>query len=120
MGKDGTHHAVDYIELPSSDLAASKRFYESAFGWIFTDYGPDYAGFTDSRGAREAGGLRREETVSAGGVLVVLYSTDLEASLASVQSAGGDIVAPIFDFPGGRRFEFLDPSGNRLGVWTQR
>ncbi|WP_310528084.1 VOC family protein [Nocardioides sp.] len=41
---DQTHHVIDYIELNVVDLAASRAFYEQAFGWEFNDYGPDYAG----------------------------------------------------------------------------
>jgi hypothetical protein len=33
-----------------------------------------------------------------------------------VTAAGADIVKPIFAFPGGRRFHFLDPNGNELAV----
>ena len=33
---------------------------------------------------------------------------------AAVTAAGGTIVRPIFAFPGGRRFQFLDPAGNEL------
>jgi predicted enzyme related to lactoylglutathione lyase len=36
--------------------------------------------------------------------------------MAAVTAAGGTIVKPIFSFPGGRRFQFLDPSGNELAV----
>lgn len=57
------------------------------------------------------------ESVQPGGALVVLYSDDLEASLASVREAGGRIDKEIYAFPGGRRFEFRDPSGNRLAIW---
>jgi predicted enzyme related to lactoylglutathione lyase len=35
-----------------------------------------------------------------------------------VTKAGGKIVKPTFDFPGGRRFHFADPSDNELAVWT--
>jgi len=28
-------------------------------------------------------------------------------------------VAPIFEFPGGRRFHFSDGAGNVLGVWSE-
>lgn len=31
---------------------------------------------------------------------------------------GGNIVKPIFAFPGGRRFHFTDPSGNEYAVWS--
>ncbi len=110
------HHSIDYIEFSVTDMAAAQRFYAAAFGWSFNDYGPDYAGIR--RGDGEAGGLQQTATVTAGGPLVVLYSDDLEASLAAVRAAGGRIVTEPFDFPGGRRFHFADPSGNELAVWA--
>ena len=48
----------------------------------------------------------------------MLYSRDLDATLAAVRSAGGEITKPPFAFPGGRRFHFSDPSGNELAVWS--
>jgi len=48
----------------------------------------------------------------------VLCSRDLDATLAAVRSAGGEIVRKPFSFPGGRRFHFRDPSGNELAVWA--
>ncbi|MBX3703629.1 MAG: alpha/beta fold hydrolase [Steroidobacteraceae bacterium] len=113
-----THHEIDYIELLARDIEASKRFYAAAFGWTFTDYGPDYAGIHGRD--REQGGLRRADSVPKGGPLVVLYSADLEATHAAVTAAGGRIVREIFPFPGGRRFQFEDPSGNELAVWSDR
>jgi predicted enzyme related to lactoylglutathione lyase len=110
-----THHAMDYVEFTVSDLAAAKSFYTTAFGWEFNDYGPSYAGIKGPE--RELGGFSVGE-VKAGGPLVVLYSDDLDASLAAVQSAGGAIIREPFEFPGGRRFHFRDPSGNELAVWS--
>jgi predicted enzyme related to lactoylglutathione lyase len=113
-----THHAIDYIEFTVRDLVAAKRFYGAAFGWKFTDYGPDYAGIQGDD--REPGGFRRSDEVRPGDTLVVLYSSDLEGSLAAVKSAGGKIVQEPFSFPGGRRFQFEDPSGNELAVWSEK
>jgi hypothetical protein len=114
----GAHHGVDYIELAVTDMSQAKAFYEAAFGWKTTDYGPDYVGFADgARGEREAGGFRLANEVTPGGPLIILYSENLEASAAAVRAAGGTITKEIFEFPGGRRFEFDDPCGNRLGVW---
>jgi uncharacterized protein len=110
------HHAIDYIEFMVRDIAAAKRFYTAAFGWGFTDYGPEYAGIHGPDG--EVGGLRQTADVPKGGPLVVLYSTDLAASLEAVRAAGGTVVREPFAFPGGRRFHFLDPSGNELAVWS--
>ncbi len=111
-----THHAIDYIEFTVRDLAAAKQFYTAAFGWGFTDYGPEYAGIQGPVG--EVGGLRQAEAGPKGGPLVILYSTDLGASLQGVRSAGGTVLQEPFPFPGGRRFHFLDPSGNELAVWS--
>ena len=104
---------IDYVELAGGDLAATKSFYAGAFGWGFTDYGPTYAGF---EGAGLDGGLDATETRPP---LVILKADDLEDALARVEAAGGEITAPIFDFPGGRRFHFRDPAGNELGVWAE-
>jgi predicted enzyme related to lactoylglutathione lyase len=111
------HNSIDYIEFTVTDLAAAKTFYARAFGWTFNDYGPGYAGIVGD--GREAGGLRQDAKVQAGGPLVVLYSRDLDTTLRSVREAGGRIVKEPFDFPGGRRFHFSDPSGNELAVWSE-
>lgn len=111
-----THHAIDYIEFTVRDLAEAKRFYAEAFGWRFTDYGPTYAGIQGADG--EVGGMEQTDALRQGGPLVILYSEDLEASLEAVLAAGGSLAKEPFAFPGGRRFHFLDPSGNELAVWT--
>jgi predicted enzyme related to lactoylglutathione lyase len=115
------HHAIDYIELTVTDLAETKRFYAEAFGWEFNDYGPQYAGIRDGSGepAREVGGLAVGGEVRTGGPLVLLYSADLDQTLAAVTSAGGRVVNGPYGFPGGRRFHFQDTSGNELGVWSE-
>jgi predicted enzyme related to lactoylglutathione lyase len=108
---------IDYIELPTTDMAAVKTFYERVFGWEMQDWGPDYASFEDGR---LTGGFRMEETVEPGGTLVVIYAVDLEAAEAAVRAAGGEIMQEIFSFPGGRRFQFRDPVGNELAVWSDQ
>lgn len=113
------HHEIDYIEFGVTDMARAQRFYAAAFDWQFTDYGPEYAGIRKRSGG-EAGGLRLQPEVATGGPLVILYSNDLERSLARVRDAGGQVTQDIFDFPGGRRFQFKDPSGNELAVWSDR
>ena len=107
---------IDYIELPATDIAVTKRFYIDAFGWKFTDYGPDYTSFEDGR---LAGGFTQDGKVAKSGPLIVIYADNLEAVEARVRQAGATIVKPIFSFPGGRRFHFSDPSGNELAVWSE-
>ena len=111
------HNGFDYVEIPATDLSVAEAFYSAALGWRFTQYGPGYLGIVTPDG-REGGGISLVGTVERGTLLVVLYSRDLEASFAAIEAAGGEITRHIFDFPGGRRFHFLDPSGNELGVWA--
>ncbi|OOG62815.1 glyoxalase/bleomycin resistance/extradiol dioxygenase family protein [Rhodanobacter sp. B04] len=103
----------NYIELPASDIAAAKAFYTQAFGWELTGFGPTYActmtGDVDI-------GLQGDLAEAARAPLPVIAVDDLEAALAAVIAAGARIVRPIFGFPGGRRFQFLDPHGNELAV----
>lgn len=94
-----------------------KAFYSAVFGWDYVDYGPTYAAIT---GAGMDGGFDADADHEPGrtGALVVLYSDDLDDTQAAIETAGGEISTPQFDFPGGRRFHFIDPSGNELAVWT--
>ncbi|MEZ4224801.1 MAG: VOC family protein [Polyangiaceae bacterium] len=110
------HHAIDYLEIYVTDMAAAQRFYGAAFGWTFTDYAPTYAGIRG--GEREMGGLCVRDAVTPGGSLIVLFSKDLDTTLAAVREAGGEVVKEPYAFPGGRRFHFADPSGNELAVWS--
>jgi predicted enzyme related to lactoylglutathione lyase len=111
---------INYLELPARDLDAVQRFYEDAFGWSFTDYGPEYRAFND--GFINGGFYKADASSSTGNgaALIVLYGEDLEKTQEVVLSHGGTIVKEIFSFPGGRRFHFADPCGNELAVWSDR
>lgn len=112
------HEKINYVEFPARDIDATKHFFATVFGWSFVDYGPDYSAFSD---AGIDGGFFRSElsaSVERGSALIVFYSRTLEQSQAKIERAGGQIIKPIFDFPGGRRFHFSDPSGNEYAVWS--
>ena len=107
---------INYVEFPARDIEATKTFFTAVFGWVFSDYGPDYIAFKD-QGIN--GGFYRSDSTSStgtGGALIVLYSDTLEDAQERVERAGGSILKPIFSFPGGRRFHFAEPSGNELAV----
>ena len=111
------HHGFDYIEIPALDINASEAFYRSAFGWTFNSYGPEYLGIVTPDG-REAGGINQVGSITPGeGALVVLFSDELDATHDAVIAAGGRMVRDTFEFSGGRRFHFADPSGVELAVW---
>ena len=114
-----THHHIDYVEVPSRDLAATKSFFTTVFDFAFTDYGDDYTAF---EGVGITGGFFTSPNVSqakAGATLIVFYSADLEATQAAVEAAGGTVTQAIFSFPGGRRFHFDEPGGSEFAVWSE-
>ena len=113
------HEKINYVEFPSRNLAATKAFFETVFGWSFVDYGPTYSSFS---GQGLDGGFYEADLAAStdkGSALIVFYSARLEETQAKVEGAGGRIIRPIFSFPGGRRFHFTEPSGNEFAVWGE-
>jgi len=113
------HHKINYVEIPTRDISVSKKFFAEVFDWRFTDYGPEYASIDNA--SLDGGFFSSEKMVSTknGSVLVVLYSDDLEQTSEKVIAQGGHILQAIFNFPGGRRFHFSDPTGNEYAVWSK-
>ena len=115
-----TNLKINYLEIQVKDINKTKTFYGETFGWSFKDFGPDYCAFNDGR--MDGGFYTSEQSskTSLGGVLVVLYSDDIESAKGLIVENGGKISKEIFSFPGGRRFHFEDPSGNELAVWSDK
>lgn len=108
---------LNYVEFPAKDIPATKKFFKDAFDWSFTDYGDEYTAFTDEG---LDGGFYKSDLSSVaanGSALLVLLTDDLEQAQSTVESFDGKISTPIFSFPGGRRFHFIEPSGNEFAVW---
>ncbi|WP_431129589.1 VOC family protein [Flagellimonas flava] len=108
---------INYVELKTNDIEKVKAFYQQAFGWTFTDFGPTYTAFSNSG---LEGGFELTEDQVINGALVVLYHEDLSEIQDKVVEAGAEICRPIFSFPGGRRFHFRDPAGNELAIWSDK
>lgn len=113
------NNKINYIEIPAKNIEATKVFFSTVFGWSFVDYGPDYCSFA-AQGV-DGGFFKSDLVVSTknGSPLIVLYADLLEVTQDKIKKAGGEIVKPIFLFPGGRRFHFSDPNGNEFAVWSE-
>lgn len=107
---------INYVEFIVTDIERAKRFYGGVFGWTFTDYGPEYCEFDDGH---MKGGFAAGSAKPGGGALVVLYGENLANLQDEISAAGGKIIKPVFEFPGGSRFHFTDPDGYELAVWTK-
>ena len=112
-------NTIDYVEMPSKDLTATKDFFTRLFGWSFQDYGPGYCAFDDGRMAGGFFASEKTSTVANGAPLIVFYRSDLEKINAEVIRLGGRITRESFAFPGGRRFHFEAPGGGEFAVWAE-
>lgn len=114
-----TNLKLNYVEFPAKNLTKTKEFFSQAFGWEFVDYGPEYTSFS---GYGLDGGFFQSDLYSDtknGASLLVLLCDDIESSYTKVVECGGIITHEIFEFPGGKRFHFKEPSGNELAVWIK-
>ncbi|PIE48169.1 MAG: hypothetical protein CSA42_00295 [Gammaproteobacteria bacterium] len=114
------HGKLNYVEYPASNLDKTKEFFQETFGWEFQDFGTEYTSFSN-QGLN--GGFFRSDlscTIKTGGALLVFFSNNLEKTLSVIESSGGVITQPVFQFPGGRRFHFMEPSGNEFAVWSDK
>ena len=116
-------YEVDFAEFPSTSAAASGQFFERAFGWTVTPYGPDY---TDVRAEGLTFGFQSNRAEQPRAPLVTIRTDDLAAAREAVETAGGVVTKEPFAFPGGRRFQFaparlaeVEPGGSELAVWSQ-
>ncbi|MER2493558.1 VOC family protein [Catenovulum sediminis] len=114
------HEKINYVEFATRDIHSTKAFFEQVFCWTFVDYGTEYTAFSNS--GLDGGFYQADLNASAGNgsALIVLYSEDLADTQQKIIAAGGQIIKDIFEFPGGRRFHFTEPSGNELAVWSDR
>jgi hypothetical protein len=119
MSNPALHHKITYIEFTTTSIEKVKHFYASVFGWSFQDWGPDYVSFSAAGAGIDGGFAKGNPPPEKSSPLTVLYSSDLKATESAIVAAGGAIVVPTFEFPGGRRFHFSDGAGNILAVWSE-
>jgi predicted enzyme related to lactoylglutathione lyase len=109
---------IDYVEIPVTDLKKTRAFFSALFDWSFQEWGDEYMSFSDGR--LDGGFRRSEQAAPSSGVLVVFFSENLERDVERVQELGASISEPIFPFPGGRRFHFVDPVGTEYAIWSAK
>ena len=118
------HGCIAHIEFPTTDVAATRRFYESVFGWRF-DIVPGwetYAMFTTPDG--QGGGISadpRGDKPAALGPVLHLEVADIDETLSQIGAAGGRTLTPKTKISDefGYFALFLDNVGNRLGLWSR-
>lgn len=107
---------IDYVEIPVTDPAKARDFFDKLYGWDFESWGDDYISFND--GQLNGGFRRSDKPAPATGVLLIFFSKDLERDVERVKELGATISVETFPFPGGRRFHFVDPVGTEYAIWS--
>lgn len=110
-----------WVDLASTDPAASREFYARLFGWeIEINPDPQYGGYgrarLDGKDAAGIGGVQSPDQPSAWSLYI--GTNDAERLGDRVQSAGGTVVMPAFDVGDqGRMAVFRDPTGAFISAW---
>ena len=112
--RDGQFNYIELLVSSPDEVAASRAFFETVFGWSYRQWGD---GYVDTQDSGVVSGVSAEEGAEPI-PLPVVYTDDLESMRDSIVAAGGTVTREIFSFPGGRRFHFREPSGNELAAWT--
>lgn len=119
MTTENKNNQVSLIEFPANspeELKAVTHFYSAAFGWEYKDWGGVYSDTSDSGVTT---GVIATEQGRPTMPLAVVYASDLDKKQEAIREAGGKVTLDTYEFPGGRRFHFMDPAGNELAVWSE-
>ena len=117
-------NSLAWFEIPVRDLAKGKAFYGAITGHPLRDeqMGPNATAifaYSGDQATAISGHLYEGEPATAGsGPTIHLYADGLEAALARVGEAGGEVVSPIIAIPAGRFAYCRDPDGNSFGLFS--
>lgn len=112
-------HNIVHVEIPSADPKTSAKFYEDLFGWKAEHVeAMDYHMYSAAEGP--GGGYPKiDENNKAGEVLIHVSTDDIETTLTKAEKMGAKTVVPKSEIPGMGWFAiFVDPSGNKIGIYT--
>ena len=112
-----------WIDLSSSDPAASREFYSKLFGWqVGVSPDPQYGGYGLAKladGAEDVAGIGPKMMAEAPTAWNLYLGTDDAAALGEkVQAAGGSVIAPAFQVGEmGHMAVFADAVGAVISAW---
>jgi uncharacterized protein len=110
-----------WVELLSSDVAASQAFYGGLFDWTFEQSGADFGGYvTAYSDAYRVAGIVPHSAQTPGPDAWTTYiaATDAQAAVAAVADAGGQVIAPAMAVGDlGALAIVSDPTAAIFGIW---
>lgn len=109
---------IGELEITARDPQKVRAFLESVFGWRVEEHGPGIMTFARTEAGIDGHILRwtREEPPY---VAFYVKVDDIQATVERVVKAGGTVIVPEAEIPGGGRFAlFTDPEDHLMGVYT--
>jgi len=113
---------ICHVEIAVADMSAARAFYGDLFGWTWIAPGDEYTVFAAGDGV--GGGLcLAKDRCGEGPVVLYIAVDDIPAMLDRIERAGGKTLQPktaIGKEEWGFMAFFLDPFGNRMGLWAAK
>lgn len=126
MSEHTTEHAVCWVEIPVTDMARGKAFYNAVLQTELVDDNnapnPMAVFPTSNPQAGIAGHLYpgKPAPKGTGNTIHLVASEPLGKVMERVKDAGGEVVSPAIDIPLGSFFYALDPDGNSVGFFNYK
>jgi predicted enzyme related to lactoylglutathione lyase len=115
-----TNGKICYLEIPALDIARSAEFYGQVFGWKTRQRGDGAVAFDDAVGAVSGTWVRNRAPMREAGTLVYIMVDNVAATIAAVESKGGELVQGIGGDAPEITARFRDPAGNLFGLYQER
>ncbi|HEX5979522.1 MAG TPA: VOC family protein [Thermoleophilaceae bacterium] len=115
--------ALSLNQLNTTDPEAAQRFYGGLFGWRTEEVsGGDQAYWGIYNGETLNGGMMQlpPDAPAPPHWLVYFGSEDVDADAGRIGDAGGNVLVPPTDVPGGRFLAAQDPQGAVFGLFAGR
>jgi predicted enzyme related to lactoylglutathione lyase len=109
---------VSYLHIRARDPRASSASYRDAFGWPLHGADDD-PHFRDGTGQVIGRWVTDQATTGEDGMRPYIDVADVDATLAAIIVAGGQVVTPPYREGAPRVALFADQAGNVLGIWAE-
>lgn len=110
---------ICYLEIPTTDIARSVRFYEKVFGWETRKRDDGATAFDDGVGQVSGSWVTGRKPSTNPGLLVYIMMDNVASTLESIPANGGKVVQPIGADAPEITARFADPDGNVLGLYQE-
>jgi uncharacterized protein len=114
-------------ELMTEEVDEAKKFYTAVLGWTFEDMPmPSGKYIVAKANGKPVGGMMNSADIEGGDDMpshwmAYIHVADVDAAVAKVAAAGGEVVKPCFDVPGVGRIAMVeDPTGAMIGIMTAK